>query len=124
MLKQCATFAGGCFWCLEAAFTPIPGVLNVTNGYMGGTLEHPTYEQVSQGRTGHKEVILIEFDSSLVHYQELVEAFWQTINPTDPSGQFNDRGDQYTTAIFIHSREQERIARHSKQTLEKKTVLS
>lgn len=94
------------------------GIHKVTSGYMGGTVENPTYEQVKTGNTGHYEVVQIEFDNSIFPYEKLLEIFWMQIDPTDAGGQFHDRGDQYRTAIFYHSEEQRLLAEESKKKLE------
>jgi peptide methionine sulfoxide reductase msrA/msrB len=113
-----ATFAGGCFWCIEAVFEKLEGVVEVTSGYTGGQTENPTYEEVSSGTTGHLEAVHVSYDSSKITYAELLDVFWRQIDPTDPGGQFSDRGQQYRTAIFYHSDEQKRLAEVSKQELE------
>ncbi|WP_047980090.1 peptide-methionine (S)-S-oxide reductase MsrA [Ornithinibacillus contaminans] len=113
-----ATFAGGCFWCMVEPFDQRPGIINVVSGYTGGHVENPTYEQVCSDTTGHVEAVQITFDPELMPYEQLVETFWQQIDPTDPGGQFNDRGESYQTAIFYHSEEQKEIAERSKQALE------
>lgn len=112
-----ATFAGGCFWCMEEAFDPIPGVLSTVSGYVGGKTKNPTYEQVSTGRTGHAEVIQIEYDPKRVSYEKLLEAFWRNIDPTQREGQFCDHGSQYRSAIFYHDEEQKRLAEASRAAL-------
>jgi len=117
-----AIFAGGCFWCIEAAFELIPGVVEAISGYTGGTVENPTYDQVSAGRTGHFEAVLVRFDPEQVTYQELLEQFWRSINPTDSGGQFYDRGSQYNTAIFYLNDEQRDLAEASKRALEESGV--
>ena len=109
-----ATFAGGCFWCMEGRFEAIPGVTDVISGYTGGSVENPTYEQVSTGTTGHAEAVLVRFDPERVSYEELLDAFWREIDPTDAGGQFADRGSQYRTAVFYHGEEQRRLAEESK----------
>jgi peptide methionine sulfoxide reductase msrA/msrB len=113
-----ATFAGGCFWCMEPPFENLDGVRDVVAGYSGGTEVAPTYEEVSSGRTGHAEAVQIHYDASRVRYAELVEVFWRQIDPTDPGGQFVDRGRQYRTAIFVHDEEQRRLAEASKAALQ------
>src|SRR5699024_3274362 len=113
-----ATFAGGCFWCMVEPFDERPGIINIVSGYTGGHLENPTYEQVCSDTTGHLEAVQITFDPHIMSYQELVEIFWQQIDPTDPHGQFNDRGESYKTAIFYHTEEQKQIAEQSKHRLE------
>jgi peptide methionine sulfoxide reductase msrA/msrB len=98
-----ATFAGGCFWCMEHPFEKLEGVVDVVSGYTGGHKESPNYKEVSAGGTGHLEAIQILYDPSKTTYSELLDVFWRQIDPTDLGGQFVDRGDQYTTAIFYHS---------------------
>lgn len=117
--SEIATFAGGCFWCTEAAFDKVPGVLKTISGYTGGSELNPSYEQVSAGRTGHLEATRVEFDPSKVTYKELLKEYWQNIDPTQSDGQFNDRGPQYQTAIFYHSPDQQRLAEESKTELER-----
>ncbi|WP_163969803.1 peptide-methionine (S)-S-oxide reductase MsrA [Oceanobacillus halotolerans] len=116
--KEIATFAGGCFWCMVEPFDERPGILKVVSGYTGGSVENPTYEQVCSNTTGHVEAVQITFDPSIMPYEQLVETFWQQIDPTDPNGQFNDRGESYQTAIFYHNEKQRKIAEKSKQSLE------
>ena len=114
-----ATFAGGCFWCMEAPFDKLPGVVSVTPGYSGGSTKNPTYEQVSSGGTGHAEVVQIVFDPSKTSYSRLLDIFWHNIDPTVTDRQFCDVGNQYRSAIFYHSEEQRRAALQSKSALEK-----
>jgi len=114
-----ATFAGGCFWCIEADFEKVAGVIEVISGYTGGQVENPTYEQVSAGSTGHVEAVQIVYDPKRISYKELLDYFWRHVDPTDPGGQFVDRGSQYRSAIFYHDEEQKRLAEESKQGLEK-----
>lgn len=114
-----ATFAGGCFWCTEADFDKVDGVISTTSGYIGGTVVNPTYEQVSAGRTGHTEAVQVVYDPARVSYAKLVEYFWRTIDPTTVNRQFCDAGSQYRTGIFTHDPEHMRIAQASKATLEK-----
>ena len=114
--RAVATFAGGCFWCVESDFDHLPGVVETVSGYTGGTVEDPTYEQVSAGGTGHREAVRISYDPSRVSYEELLTAFWHSVDPTDPGGQFCDRGESYQTAIFVHDEEQRRVAEASKET--------
>lgn len=116
--KAVATFAGGCFWCMVEPFDERPGIINVVSGYTGGHVENPTYEQVTSGTTGHVEAVQITFDPETMPYKELVETFWQQIDPTDSGGQFADRGESYQTAIFYHNEDQKQIALKSKQELE------
>jgi len=115
---ETATFAGGCFWCMVEPFDSRPGVESIVSGYTGGEKENPTYEEVSTNTTGHVEAVQIKFQPNIMTYEELVETFWQQIDPTDPGGQFNDRGESYQTAIFYHNEEQREIAEKSKQALE------
>ncbi|GEB32367.1 MULTISPECIES: peptide-methionine (S)-S-oxide reductase MsrA [Brevibacillus] len=112
-----ATFAGGCFWCMVTPFDELPGIGGIISGYTGGTVENPTYEQVKTGETGHWEAVEITFDPELFPYERLLELFWQQIDPTDPDGQFHDRGSQYRTAIFTHNEKQHELAVASKQAL-------
>lgn len=113
-----ATFAGGCFWCMEEAFEKVEGVDTVISGYTDGRVADPTYQQVSAGRTGHTEAIQIAYDPSQVSYQELLEVFWRNIDPTTPDRQFCDRGSQYRAAIFYHDEEQQRLAEASRRAVE------
>ncbi|AYV56487.1 peptide-methionine (S)-S-oxide reductase [Leptospira kmetyi] len=112
-----ATFAGGCFWCMEGPFESLPGVISVTSGYSGGKEVNPTYEDVGYGRTGHRESVQIEFDPSKIRYADLLKVFWKQINPTDNGGQFADRGNQYRTGIFYHNDSQKKAAEESKQEI-------
>ncbi|MED3791361.1 peptide-methionine (S)-S-oxide reductase MsrA [Niallia alba] len=112
-----ATFAGGCFWCMVSPFEELPGIGGVVSGYSGGHVENPTYEQVKTGTTGHFEVVEITYDPELFPYERLLELFWQQIDPTDPDGQFQDRGPQYRTAIFYHNEKQKELAEKSKQAM-------
>jgi peptide methionine sulfoxide reductase msrA/msrB len=114
-----ATFAGGCFWCMVPPFANLPGVTEVVSGYTGGSKENPTYEEVCSGKTGHLEAVEVHYDSTKVSYNDLLDAFWRNINPTDKGGQFADRGTQYETAIFYHTPEQKRYAEASRTALEK-----
>jgi len=113
-----ATFAGGCFWCMEPPFDGLDGVKSTISGYTGGMTVAPTYEEVSSGSTGHRESIEIHYDPSVVSYRELLDVFWHNIDPLDAGGQFCDRGMQYTTAIFYHGEEQRALAEESKRALE------
>jgi peptide-methionine (S)-S-oxide reductase len=108
-----ATFAGGCFWCMEPPFDELPGVVSTVAGYTGGQKVKPTYEQVSAGGTGHAEAVEITYDPKKVSYRKLLDVFWHNIDPTTPDRQFCDVGHQYRTAIFFHNAEQEREARKS-----------
>ena len=114
-----ATFAGGCFWCMEEAFEGVEGVVSVTSGYTGGHKLHPAYEEVSAGGTGHAEAIEILYDPAKVSYGRLLEIFWRNIDPTTPDRQFCDRGNQYRSAIFYQNETQKRLAEESKQAVEK-----
>jgi peptide-methionine (S)-S-oxide reductase len=114
-----ATFAGGCFWCVESDFDKVPGVLSTTSGYTGGTVANPTYEQVSSKLTGHAEAVEIVFDPSRVSYEKLVEHFWRTIDPTTKDAQFCDHGSPYRTAIFANDEAQLKIAKASLEALKK-----
>ena len=112
-----ATFAGGCFWCMEPPFDKLDGVVATISGYTGGHTADPTYEDVSAGTTGHLEALQVIYDPAQIGYAQLLEVFWQSINPTDPEGQFVDRGPQYRSAIFYHDTEQQQLAEASKQQL-------
>ena len=118
MAYQVATFAGGCFWCMVKPFDEQEGIVSVVSGYTGGHVENPTYEQVCSETTGHLEAVQITFDPDIYPYEKLVDTYWTLIDPTDPGGQFYDRGESYTTAIFYHDEEQKRIAEVSKRALE------
>ncbi|WP_062047202.1 peptide-methionine (S)-S-oxide reductase MsrA [Bacillus sp. JCM 19034] len=113
-----ATFAGGCFWCMVKPFDELPGIIKVESGYMGGNVQNPTYEQVKTGTTGHYEVVQITYDPTLFSYKQLLELYWPQIDPTDPDGQFHDRGPQYRTAIFYHTEEQKLLAEKYKKEIE------
>lgn len=114
-----ATFAGGCFWCMESPFEKLEGVKEVISGYTGGHEESPTYKEVSAGGTGHLEAVQIIYVPSKITYSELLDVFWKQIDPTDSDGQFVDKGQQYGTAIFYHNEEQKHLAEKSKEELEK-----
>ena len=114
-----ATFAGGCFWCMEPPYDKIPGVISTTSGYMGGKKRYPTYEEVSAGFTGHTEVVQVAYDPSKVSYEQLLEVFWRNVDPTVKDKQFCDEGSQYRTAIFVHDDAQLKAAEASKAALEK-----
>lgn len=112
-----ATFAGGCFWCMEGPFDALPGVKDTIVGYTGGTVDNPSYEQVTSGDTGHTEAVLVVYNPKEVSYEKLLETFWKNIDPTQADGQFADRGSQYRTAIFFHNDEQRKLAEESKAKL-------
>jgi peptide-methionine (S)-S-oxide reductase len=112
-----ATFAGGCFWCMEPPFDKLDGVISTTSGYTGGHKENPTYEQVSSGTTGHAEAIQVIYDPDKITYGQLLEVFWRNVDPTDGGGQFCNRGSQYRTAIFYYDDEQKRLAERSRQAM-------
>ncbi len=119
---QKATFAGGCFWCMEHPFEKLDGVISVVSGYIGGHKENPTYKEVSAGSTGHAEAVEITYDPTKVTYEELLEVFWRQVDPTDGGGQFVDRGSQYRTGIFTHDESQKKAATLSKATLENRML--
>ena len=114
-----ATFAGGCFWCMEHPFDEIPGVVSVTSGYTGGTKKNPSYEEVSAGGTGHAEAIQVIYDPARVSYEKLLNVFWHNIDPTARDRQFCDSGNQYRSEIYYHNEAQHRVALQSKALLEK-----
>ena len=118
-----ATFAGGCFWCMESPFEKLDGVKEVISGYTGGHKVNPMYEEVSAGSTGHVESVEVIFDPSKVTYEKLLDVFWRQINPIDAGGQFVDRGPSYTSAIFYHNEEQKKPAEQSKRSLNNRGVL-
>jgi peptide-methionine (S)-S-oxide reductase len=111
---ETAVFAGGCFWCTEADFEHVDGVIEAVSGYAGGRTENPTYEQVSAGGTGHYEVVRVTYDPARVTYERLVAHYFRTVDPTDAGGQFCDRGESYRTAIFVAGDEQRRLAEAAK----------
>ena len=113
-----ATFAGGCFWCVESDFEKVNGVVEVISGYTGGRKDNPSYEEVSSGATGHVEAVQVVYDPAKVSYEELLDFFWKHIDPTDPGGQFVDRGEQYRSVIFYHDEGQRAAAEESKRKLE------
>jgi peptide-methionine (S)-S-oxide reductase len=115
-----ATFAGGCFWCVEADFDKVPGVISTTSGYTGGKVDNPNYNQVSAGGTGHAEAVEIAFDPSKVGYQKLLDVFWRNHDPLAKDRQFCDSGDQYRPAIFYHDEEQRKLAEASKKAVQEK----
>ncbi|MGE6259694.1 peptide-methionine (S)-S-oxide reductase MsrA [Heyndrickxia sporothermodurans] len=112
-----ATFAGGCFWCMVKPFDQWDGIHSVISGYSGGHVINPTYKDVKSGQSGHYEVVQITFDPTIFSYKQLLEIYWQQIDPTDDGGQFQDRGDSYRTAIFYHTDEQKELAEESKHIL-------
>ncbi len=112
-----ATFAGGCFWCVDSDFEKVNGVIDVISGYTGGHTENPTYEEVSSGKTGHVEAVQVVYDPGKVSYEELLDYFWKHVNPTDPGGQFVDRGEQYRSVIFYNDEQQKVAAEESKRKL-------
>ena len=118
MTLEKATFAGGCFWCMVHPFDQWPGVHSVISGYTGGSLPHPTYKEVCTGLTGHTEAVQITYDPSLISYQQLLDIYWSSVDPTDAHGQFGDRGSSYRPVIFYHSEEQKQEALASKQALD------
>jgi methionine-S-sulfoxide reductase len=113
-----ATFAGGCFWCVEEAFEKVPGVLSAVSGYTGGTVPNPTYEQVTHGSTGHYEAVRVTYDPGKVSYAQLVDWFWRNIDPTQADGQFCDHGSSYRSAIFVQDEAQRKVAETTKQALQ------
>jgi peptide-methionine (S)-S-oxide reductase len=116
---ETATFAGGCFWCMEPPFDKLDGVISTTSGYTGGHKKTPTYKEVSRGGTGHAEVVQVIYDPERVSYAELLGTYWHNIDPTSANGQFCDRGDQYRSEIFYHNEAQLQLAVSSRQALEK-----
>ncbi|WP_034760618.1 peptide-methionine (S)-S-oxide reductase MsrA [Rossellomorea vietnamensis] len=123
-MYQKATFAGGCFWCMVKPFDEQPGISSVTSGYTGGHVPKPSYKEVCSETTGHYEAVQIEYDPSVFPYEKLLELYWQQIDPTDPGGQFFDRGQSYKTVIFYHDDEQKRLAEESKDRLGKSGIFS
>jgi len=110
-----AVFAGGCFWCMESPFSDLPGVISVTSGYTGGDAPHPSYEEVSSGRTGHMEAVRVLYDPARVTYMHLLDVFWRNIDPIQTDGQFCDRGPQYRTAVFVRTEDERRLATESSE---------
>jgi len=110
-----AVFADGCFWCVESDFDRVPGVVKTVSGYTGGTVANPTYRQVTAGGTGHYKAVEITYDPARVSYEELLTSFWRSVDPTDPGGQFCDRGHSYKTAVFVADDTERRLAETSKQ---------
>ena len=115
-----AIFAGGCFWCVEADFDKVPGVLSTTSGYIGGTVKNPTYQQVSGGTTGHAEAVEVVYDPGKVTYAKLLDTFWRNIDPLAKDKQFCDSGNEYRSAIFYLDDEQKKLAEETKKTVEAK----
>jgi len=124
MKLEVATLAGGCFWCLEAVYDQMKGVVSVESGYIGGQVDRPTYEAVCGGQTGHAEAVRITFDSNIVIYQELLEVFFVVHDPTTLNRQGHDIGTQYRSAIFFHSQEQKRVAEHVIETFNREKIYS
>ena len=124
MKYEIATFANGCFWCTEAIFKRLKGVISVKPGYSGGDVENPSYEDVSSGNTGHAESIQIEYDPKVISYETILEIFWHTHDPTTLNMQGNDIGTQYRSAVFYRNQEQKEIAENLKEKLEKEEVYS
>lgn len=120
---ETAVFAGGCFWCVESDFDKVPGVQKTISGFTGGHVDNPSYKQVTRGGTGHIESVSITFDPAVVSFERLVHLFWRSVDPTDAGGQFCDRGESYTTAIFVTSPEQQEIAQTSKTDLTASAIL-
>ena len=118
-----ATFAGGCFWCVESDFDKVPGVVETVSGYTGGTTADPTYKQVTAGGTGHREAVRIRYDPKQVSYERLLHIFWRSVDPTDGGGQFCDRGESYETAVFVENDEEKRLAEASRDAVENLEVL-
>ena len=114
-----ATFAGGCFWCMEEVFDDLDGVVSATSGYTGGQKTNPTYEEVSAGITGHTESVEVLYDPQKISYEKLLELFWRNIDPTTPNRQFCDHGTQYRSAIFYHDETQKRLAEESRSVVER-----
>ncbi len=121
--KAVATFAGGCFWCVEEAFDGVDGVESTTSGYTGGDTVDPTYEQVTAGDTGHAEAVRVVYDPGIVSYRRLLDVFWHNIDPTVENRQFCDVGSQYRSAIFYHDEDQRRLARETRTGIEESGVL-
>lgn len=113
-----AVFAGGCFWCMQAPFERLDGVIETKSGYTGGNVKNPTYDQVSAGGTGHREAIAVIYDPAKVGFSQLLEVYWQQVDPTDAGGQFCDRGEQYTSAVYYNDDAEKKIAEESKMLLE------
>jgi peptide-methionine (S)-S-oxide reductase len=120
--SEVAIFAGGCFWCMEAPFDALPGVISTVSGYTGGYTENPTYKEVSNGKTGHLEAVEVTYDPTKVSYEKLLEVFWHNIDPFDNNGQFCDKGDQYKAVIFYQDEKQKQLAEASKIEIKKKLL--
>jgi peptide methionine sulfoxide reductase msrA/msrB len=114
-----ATFAGGCFWCIEGVYMDVKGVKSAVSGYAGGKKQTATYSQVTTGNTDHREAVRVRYYPSIISYKELLDMYWRSIDPTDPGGQFSDRGPQYTTAIYTHTPKQYKLAKKTKENLSK-----
>jgi len=123
-VEEKATFAGGCFWCMEPPFETLYGVGEVVVGYTGGYTENPTYGDVSAGGTGHYEAVQVSYNPLIISYEKLLQVYWRQIDPTDDGGQFVDRGAQYGTAIFYHNQKQNELAQISKQELDASEVFT
>jgi len=115
--EKIANFAGGCFWCMEAAFQPVKGVISAESGYMGGEEKTANYKEVSGGRSGHYEVVQVRYEDSIISYTQLLDIFWKNIDPTNEKGQFYDKGQQYQTVIFYNTKEENFLAKSSKEVL-------
>lgn len=122
--RAVATFAGGCFWCMEGPFDVLEGVVSTTSGYIGGSVENPTYDQVSRGKTGHAEAVQVVYDAERVSYERLLDVFWHNVDPTTADGQFCDHGNQYRPAIFVHDAAQRAAAEASRAALERNKPFS
>lgn len=118
LVVKTAIFAGGCFWCMQGPFEALPGVIETKAGFTGGHVKNPTYEQVSRGDTGHREAVLVVYDPAKTSFSDLLEVYWHQVDPTDAGGQFCDRGEQYTTAIFYNDDAERKIAEDSKMLME------
>lgn len=116
--RDTATFASGCFWCTESDFEQVPGVVDAVSGYTGGRVANPTYEQVSSGGTGHREAVQVIYDPARVSYARLLDVYWRNVDPVDATGQFCDKGEQYTSAIYVATPEERQLAETSKRALE------
>jgi peptide-methionine (S)-S-oxide reductase len=117
-----ATFAGGCFWCMEKPFDVLAGVVSTTSGYTGGQTVNPSYRQVSSGKTGHAESVQVVYDPAQVSYEKLLDVFWHNVDPLDAGGQFCDRGTQYRSSVFVYDDQQRKLAQESKQALEQSGI--